>query len=94
MEQPKSIEQIDWTGFVNDEQIKSKLEELVFETHVSNIQLRSETREKVQQTIKDYIALKGFPGTVSVSVSEPNEAGQRMIMGMANSPLTGEVINF
>ena len=94
MKQPEGIEHINWNGFESDDQIKSELKKLVHEVHVSSTALRSKTKEEVEQVIKEYIASKGFPSTVSVSVGEPNEAGQRIIMGMAHSPLTGKTISF
>ena len=34
------------------------------------------------------------PYTVAISFSSPNDAGQRMHMGMVGSPSTGKTINF
>jgi hypothetical protein len=94
MEVIKNIEQIDWNGFKNDEEIKGKLKDLVREVHVASIQFGAMKKEEVAKAIEDHISSRGFPSRVSVSASEPNKANQRMIMGMAHSPLTRETISF
>ncbi len=86
-------QEIKWNEFENDDQVKAALKKLVFEMHLSGTAYRSMPVEEVRKAIQDHLASKGMKNT-SVSVSEPNAVGQRMVMGMAHSPLTGEVINF
>ncbi|KKU67901.1 MAG: hypothetical protein UX89_C0011G0024 [Parcubacteria group bacterium GW2011_GWA2_47_16] len=90
----KPTENIDWQALASDEEVKDKLKDLVFELHLSSIEFRSQPKGAVEQAIKDHIASRGFPTEVAVFVSEPNEAGQRMVMGMAHSPLTPDTISF
>lgn len=88
------IEQVDWRSFADNDQVKAELKKIISGMHISGLEFSSKSKEEVEQAIKDTIASKGFPSTISVSVSEPNDFGQRMIMGMANSPLSNETIYF
>ncbi len=86
--------QVDWISFKDNGEVKEKLKELVHEVHIASIQFAAMKREDVAAAIADYIASKGFPSRVAISVSEPNEANQRMVMGIAHSPITSEDISF
>lgn len=92
MEDIRDAEQIKWNSFDSDEQIKDKLKQLVHEINISKFALK--TKLEVEKVVKDYLVAKGFHSIVMFSVSEPNETGQRMAMGTATSPLSGEIINF
>lgn len=89
----ESSQQFDWSN-LEDGEIKDKLKDLVREIHLASTQMSMMTKEDVSKEIVDHIKSKGFSGSVVVTVSEPNKAKQRMIMGMATSPNTGEMINF
>ena len=93
MKQGEAFEQIDWST-LGDGEIKDKLKDFVRGVHVASTQMAGMTREDVSKEIVDHIKSRGFPGSVTVTVGEPNEASQRMIMGMATSPNTGETIDF
>lgn len=86
--------QINWKKLKSDEQIINKLKELMQEIHISSPEMQGKSREEMMKMIKDYIAGKGFPAPVDVSISEPNEIGHRMFLGETRSPLTGIDINF
>ncbi len=95
MKQHESFEtQIDWEGLESDEQIIEKLKELMQDTHVSSIEMRSKSKEDVTREIKEYIESRGYPYSVHITVSEPNEVGQRMVMGMTYSRLTRKTLSF
>lgn len=90
---PESFEQLDWS-VLEDREIKERLKDFVREVHVASTQMAGMTKEDVSREIVDHIRSRGFSGNVAVTVSEPNEAKQRMIMGMATSPNTGKTIDF
>lgn len=87
------IEQIDWYH-LSDVEIRKKLKDLLFEIHLSSTKMRSMDEAAVVDAIKLRFKEKGFPTEVAVTVSRPNAVGQRMVMGMAHSPSTGETISF
>lgn len=91
---PEVNEQINWSDFTSNEEIKDKLKELIHGMHLSATKYQSLTKGEVAQFIKEELKNKGINSTVAVSVSEPNAAGQRMVMGTINSPLDEESINF
>ena len=87
--------QVDWRAFTDDKQIEEKLKELVREVGISSLESRKKSEEEVADTIKNYIASKGFPGASDIALAvSTNSWGDKMVMGMAHSPLTGETVHF
>lgn len=84
--------QIDWRSFQNNDEIGTKLKGLAHDAEI--LIERDMSPDEANRVVQSFIAEKGYPYSVSVSVSEPNGAGQRMIMGMTYSPLNGETISF
>jgi len=93
IEQPKGSETVKWRD-LSDDEIKDKLRELVREMYISSPQKQSIDRTQLSLDVIEHIKEAGFTFGVTVTVSEPDERGQRMFMGMAHSPKTGETINF
>jgi hypothetical protein len=93
----EKLGQIDWKGFADDRQVGDKLRELVREVGISGPEFRSKSEEEIKTVVIEHIAASGFPNaeSISLSISKPDEFGDRMFMGMAHSPLDfGEDINF
>ncbi len=65
--------------------------EVAFRRLAIGCQHCNDPKAEFQRLIKETF---DCPYTVAISFSSPNDAGQRMFMGMVNSPNTGKIINF
>ena len=87
-------EVIDWAHLADDTEVEEKLKDVLREIHIASTQMAAMSKDEVQEAIIAHFRERGFSGLISVAVSKPNEAKQRMVMGMATSPLTEETISF
>jgi hypothetical protein len=95
MEQAAKTEKIDWMKLENDEQIANALTEFLRGLSINREDNKAKTHDEIQAMVKDALVAVGFPSTVvAISVSNPDDQGERIVTGVTDSPLTKNPIKF